>query len=93
MDCDANLFKNAIDRLKTLFTDTLEDIPITIYPFILDNKKIYDTDETIMVFHDIEDIKNTISRNPNPNISDIDKENFDAYSDYIDTVIKYAKNI
>lgn len=93
VDCDINIFKKAIDKLKSVFTDTLEDIPINVFPFILDTKKIYDSDENIMVFHNIEDVQNTISQNPNPKDSDTDQENFDAYSDYIDTIIQYVKNI
>lgn len=92
VDCDINLFKTALEKLKAIFAETLEDIPITVYPFILDNKRIYDSDEDILVFHDIKDITNTLSQNPNPKTPDMDQENFDAYSDYIDTIIQYFKN-
>lgn len=93
VDCDINIFRNALDKLQSVFTDTLEDIPITIYPFILDDKRIYDSDENIVVFHDITDLKNAISQNPNGDISEEEQENFDAYSEYIDTIIQYIKNI
>lgn len=93
VDCDINVFKQAIEKLHSIFTETLEDIPITIYPFILDTKRIYDSDENIAVFHDIEDLKNAISQNQNGDISEEEKENFDAYSEYIDTIIQYAKNL
>lgn len=91
VDCDINIFKKVIDKLKSVFAETLEDIPINVYPFILDNRKMYDFDENIMIFHDINDLKNTVSQHPNT--GDSDKESFDAYSDYIDTIIQYVKNI
>lgn len=93
VDCDINVFKQAIDKLHSIFTDTLEDIPITIYPFILDTKRIYDSDENIAVFHDIEDLRNAISQNPNGIMPEEEEENFNAYSEYIDTIIQYAKNL
>ncbi len=93
VDCDINIFRKLIEKLNSVFTQTLEDIPINMYPFILDTHKLYDTDENIMIFHDLEDLKNTVSQNPNKGDSDTNQENFDAYSDYIDTIIQYIKNI
>ncbi len=40
----------------------------------------------------MEELSNFVNENPNPQPSDLEKENFDAYSDYIDTIIQYAKN-
>lgn len=93
VDCDIKIFKQVVEKLQSIFKETLEDIPINVFPFILDTKKIYDSDENIMIFHSIEDVKNTMSQNPNPTDSDTDQANFDAYSDYIDTIIQYVKNL
>lgn len=93
VDCDINVFKDALDKLQSVFTDTLEDIPITIYPFILDTRHIYDSDEQLVVFHDMEDLKNAISQHPNADVSETDQANFDAYSEYIDTIIQYTKKL
>lgn len=92
VDCDINTFTNAINKLKSVFEETIDGVPINVLPFILDTKKLYDTDENILVFHDIEDLNNAISQNPNPSVYGENKEVFDLYSNYIDGIITYIKN-
>lgn len=93
VDCDIGLLKNVINKLKNIFTETLEDIPITISAFILDTKHLYTSDKDVLVFHTINELKEFINNNPNKHLDESEQENFDAYSDYIDTIITYAKNI
>ena len=93
VDCDITKFKNAVNRLKSIFEETLEDIPITISAFILDTKHLYASDNETLVFHSMDELKEFVNNNPNPEIPDSDRENFAAYSDYIDTIIQYAKNV
>jgi len=87
VDCSPDTFKPAITRLQDVFDETLEDIPIHIKPFILDTDGKYESSNNIMVFHSIEELSDFIAQNPGETISDSDREDFDAYSDYIDTVL------
>ena len=92
IDCEPDKFKSAVNKLNSIFTETLEDVPINVSAFILDTKNQYNTDDTVLIFHTIDELKNFIAANPNPELADSERENFDAYSNYIDTVIQYAKN-
>lgn len=93
VDCDINKFQTAIKKLKSIFTETLEDIEITVSAFILDTKHLYESTNETLVFHSMDELKEFINNNPNPKTDGTDRENFDAYSDYIDTIIQYAKNV
>ena len=93
IDCDIDKLKTAVNRLNSIFTETLEDVPINVSAFILDTKNQYNAYDNILIFHTIEELKEFISANPNPELQDSERENFEAYSNYIDTVIQYAKNV
>lgn len=93
IDSDINKIKNAVVKLNDTFQETLDDISININSFILDTHHTYDSDDTVLIFHDIEEIREYISNHPADPVKESDKENFDAYSEYIDTIIKYIKNI
>lgn len=93
VDCDMNKLRASIGKLRALFEETLEDIPINIFAFILDTKNVYTPSDDIMVFHSIEEISEFISNNPADNIDEDEKENFDAYSDYIDNIISMAPHL
>ena len=93
VDCDIEKFTTAVNRLKSIFTETLEDVPINISAFILDTNHLYESNNEALIFHSMDELKEFISKNPNPDIIDSERENFDAYSDYIDTIIQYAKNV
>ncbi len=93
VDCDIEKFTTAVNRLKSIFTETLDDVPINVSAFILDTKHLYESNNEALIFHSMDELKEFISKNPNPDITDSERENFDAYSDYIDTIIQYAKNV
>ena len=59
----------------------------------MDTLKQYQPTDSIMVFNTIDDIKTFISQNPNGEIDDTNTDDFDAYSEYIDTILQYVKNI
>ena len=93
VDCDKEIMKKSISKLQEIFTDTLPDIPIHIFGFIIDTHNIIEQDDDILIFHDINELKDYMSDKTN-NIEDPDEiDNFNAYSDYIDTIIQYIKNI
>ena len=95
VNCDLNQFKQKIEKLKNTFKETLEDIPITVYAFVLDIMHKYDSNQSesdLLIFHSIDELKQFISQAQGADIEESDQENFDAYSEYIDTIIKYMKN-
>lgn len=94
IDPDIEKMQSAVNRLESVFQETLEDIHININAFILDtNNKQYQSD-SIKVFKSLDELSKFISENAmaeKPD-QDHDQENFDAYSEYIDTIIKYLKS-
>lgn len=92
VDCDINKMKTLINKIKETFTQTLPDIPITVYSFILDTKKIYESDPDIFIFHDMDNVRKFIYDNQGTDISPEYQEDFDAYSEYIDTVLMLLAN-
>lgn len=89
---DIKLLQSAITQLQNVFTETLEDIQIHIEAFLIDTFGKYIPVDNINVFHNIEELNEFISKNPGDTIEDYDRENFDAYSEYIDTVITMLYN-
>ena len=93
-DCDIEKMMTSIQKLDSVFKETLQDIPININAFILDTLNKYDsTNAGILVFKSIDELKSFINEHPADQVSESDKENFDAYSEYIDTIIQYIKNL
>ncbi len=96
VNCDLDKFKQKIEKLKNTFKETLEDIPITVYSFVLDTLHKYDSNQqesNLFIFHSIDELKQFISQAQGADVKESDQENFDAYSEYIDKIIKYIKNI
>lgn len=87
VNCSPETITPAISRLHKVFSETLEDIPITIKSFILDTNNTYKSSDEIIVFHSLDELSDFIAKNPGQQIPDSDREDFDAYSDYIDTVL------
>ena len=84
--------KNLIKKLQETFTQTLPDIPINVYSFLLDTKKRYDKDPDVFIFHDLEELTKFILENQGTDIDPEYQEDFDAYSEYIDTVLSLMSN-
>lgn len=96
VDTDINKLQSAINRLDGIFTDTLEDIKININAFLIDTKNTYQSNDSIFVFKTLEELKTFVTELPPAwpkDMSNADQENFDAYSEYIDTIIQYVKNM
>ncbi len=84
----------AVEKLRTIFMDTLEDVPIEIHPFIVDAKKpVHQADVHIQEFDTIENLREFITNNPAPDMNSDEQENFTAYSEYIDTVSGYLNKL
>lgn len=84
--------QRVIDRLTTVFTDTLDDIIINVNGFIVAPTATTENDD-ILTFENNDELREYIMAHPNPPLSDDDQEGFDAYSEYIDTVIKYTGQV
>ena len=94
VDCDIEKMTKGIERLSSVFQETLEDIQININAFILDTLNRYDSTNTgLLVFKSIDELKAFVNEHPADAIEETDQESFDSYSEYIDTIIKYIKNM
>lgn len=85
----------AIDKMTSVFVDTLEDITINVTGFVLDARDDAKSEHNdILVFHSIDELRQYIATRQNtPPTTTDDTENFNAYSEYIDTVINYIGKI
>lgn len=93
VDTAPSKLNQAVDKLNDIFHTTLEDIPIHVKAFILDTLNQYQPDENTLVFKSLEELKTFVSENPSDTISDEEIESFGSYSEYIDTIIQYLKNL
>ena len=85
--------KVAIDTMRGVFMDTLEDIEININAFIIGAPDASENSEpSILQFATVDELRTYIMAHPNT-LSDDDAENFDAYSAYIGTVVDYIGKI
>lgn len=85
----------AIDKMTSVFVDTLEDITINVTGFVLDARDDATSEHNdILVFHSIDELRQYVATRQNtPPTTTDDTENFNAYSEYIDTVINYIGKI
>jgi len=96
VDADINKLQSAIDRLDSIFKETLEDIKININAFIIDTKGQTKPTDSIIILNSLDEFKKFVSELPPvwpKDMSNYEQDNFDAYSEYIDTIIQYVKNI
>lgn len=82
----------AIEKLSNIFNDTLDEIEIDITGFIVGDTPD-DTPTGILTFADINALREYMENNANPPLPDDDNGNFEAYSEYIDTVLNYVDKI
>lgn len=85
--------QRAVQTLAGVFTDTLEDIEIHIHAFIIAAPDTTDTNNDILQFATVDDLRNYINGVPNTPLDADESENFDAYSAYIGTVMDYVGKI
>lgn len=96
VDSDINKLQSAINRLENIFTETLEDIKINVNAFMVDTKNTQSATDSIFVFKSVDELKNFVSELPPAmpkDMSESERDNFNAYSEYIDTIIQYVKNL
>ncbi|MDR1337575.1 MAG: hypothetical protein LBJ73_00925 [Rickettsiales bacterium] len=80
----------AADKLNTIFTETLEDIRIDIRAFVI-NPKTGDAAnaDNIERFDSVDALRDYMDAHRNRELTDSEKGDFDAYSEYVDTVADY----
>jgi len=94
VDCDIEKMLNGIQKLDSVFKETLEDIPININAFIIDTLNRYNSENNdVLIFKSVDELKDFIEQHPADAVTETDQESFDSYSEYIDTIIQYMKNI
>lgn len=94
VDCKLENLQTAIEKLNTVFQETLEDISININAFLIDTLNMNNSNnESILIVHSIDDLKKFLAEHPVEPIEEEDQDNFNAYSEYIDTIIQYIKNL
>ncbi len=96
INADINKLQMAIDKLQSVFRETLESIPIHVNTFLLDTTNQQTSSDSIHVVHSMDELKAFVSELPPawPKDADEDtKDNFDSYSEYIDTMIQYIKTM
>lgn len=84
----------AIDKLAQIFTDTLDETYININGFVIAAPDAATSEfQDILMFNTINELRDYITRMPNPPLPDDDDGIFDAYSEYIDAVINHIGKI
>ena len=89
VDVENKRLRAVMDRFASVFADTLDGIEIDIHGFIVaPNNAI--AGDGILTFENVDGLRRYIAAHPNtaPQ-SDGERESFDAYSEYIDTVLNY----
>lgn len=91
---DTARVKKAIDKLNQIFSDTLDDVYIGINGFSINAPDAQTAEfDDILLFDTIDGLSEYMRAHPNSQPTPEEKENFDAYSEYIDTVIGYIGNL
>lgn len=86
--------RRAIDKLSQVFSDTLDDIYININGFVISAPDAATSEfQDILMFSSVSQLREYMRQFPNPPVPDDDQGNFDAYSEYIDTVLNYIGKI
>ncbi|HNY25076.1 MAG TPA: hypothetical protein PKJ33_00805 [Alphaproteobacteria bacterium] len=89
-----NEMSNALEKLKAIFKDTLEDIDINVKSFIIsDDNASTDDFASIEKFASVQELRDYMGKNKSREIQNSEQEDFEAYSEYIDTVADYFNKL
>ena len=83
----------AMEKLNSVFTDTLEDIVIHINGFVIDARGDVPDGANIQLFASLDELRTYMDAHRNREISDAERDDFGAYSEYIDTVSNYLNKV
>ena len=93
VDADMNGLTKAITELDSIIKTSLDDVEIYINAFMIDTMGQQQPNDFVMVFKSVDELKTFVQNNPADKLTEDDQENFAAYSEYIDTILQYVKNI
>lgn len=84
------ILQNALKRIELCFADTLEGLHIDTHILCMTNRDIDSNDKRILRFTNINAFEKYLKSHKNVRPStQQDKDNFDAYAEYINTVMTY----
>lgn len=86
---ETSTMQSIVDTLNQVFLDTLDDINITIHGFVIDAHDISAPAPNILTFATNDELRQYMQEHPNPPTDPDMIENFNAFSEYISTVIDY----
>ena len=87
---DYEILQNALKRIELCFADTLEGLHIDTHILCITNRDIDINDKRILRFANINTFEKYLKAHKNVRPStQQDKDNFDAYAEYINTVMTY----
>lgn len=86
---ETSTMQSMVDTVRQIFHDTLDDIEITINGFVIDAHDTSAPAPTILTFATTEQLRQYMQEHPNPPTDPDMVENFNAFSEYISTVIDY----
>lgn len=87
---DYEILQNALKRIELCFADTLEGLHIDTHILCMTNRDIDSNDKRILRFTNINAFEKYLKSHKNVRPStQQDKDNFDAYAEYINTVMTY----
>lgn len=84
--------QTARQKLLAVFNDTLDDVQIHVHAFVV-APTAHATGNDIMTFESLDDLREYMTMHTNPPLPNNNNEDFDAYSEYIDTVMNYVDKI
>lgn len=89
-----NIFNAALNVVRQVFADTLEDIEITVHGFIISAPDATNpASPDILTFDSPNNLREYMNKHRNPPLPSDDNGNFDAFSSYISTVIDYLEKL
>ena len=90
---ETSTLQSIIDSMQQIFSDTLEDITITIHGFVVAPADADMPSTNILTFATTEDLRHYMQQHPNPPVDPNMVENFNAFSEYISTVTDYIGHL
>ena len=89
-DIETSTLRSVIDTMQQVFADTLEDIEIKTIGFVINaSDATSPTASDILTFATLSDLYQYMHQHPNPPSDAETTENFEAFSNYITTVLEY----
>jgi hypothetical protein len=86
---ETSTMQSIVDTLNQVFLDTLDDINITIHGFVIDAHDTSAPAPNILTFATNDELRQYMQEHSNPPTDPDMIENFNAFSEYISTVIDY----